>query len=56
MTVDQHNEKLLLDYQSELNGMIAENKLRELQGYSPAFGEIEFMNLSNRYTDLLHRF
>lgn len=56
MTVDQLNDKLLLDYRAELEGMISENKHREMKGLSQAYGEQEFAILSQRYNDLLNRF
>jgi len=34
----------------EMNSMIAENRLRELQQESPAYGEAEFLKLMGKYT------
>jgi len=56
MTVDQLNDKTLLDYRAEIEGMVAENRLREIKGYSPAYGEQEFAVLSERYNGLLNKF
>lgn len=56
MEVNQYHEKLLLDYRAEIEGMVSENRLRERQGNSPAYGEQEFANTSNRYNDLLNKF
>jgi len=45
MTKEQQITKILLDYQTELNGMIIENKQRELNDFAPAYGEEHFRNL-----------
>ena len=54
MTLDQLNDKRLLDYRAELEGMISENRLREIKGYSPAYGEKEFDDLSNKYHNIFY--
>ena len=56
MTQDQYNQKMLLDYEAELEGMKSENRLREIQGKSPAYGENAFATLNCRYTELLNRY
>jgi len=56
MTIDQINDKRLLDYRAEIEGMVAENRMREIKGLSPAYGEQEFATLSNRYHELFHQF
>jgi hypothetical protein len=56
MTVDQTNDKYLLDYRVEIEGMVAENRLRDIKGLSPAYGEQEFSHLSERYNGYLNRF
>lgn len=60
MTIDELNfqsqnlekEKQLLICRCDLEGMIAENKMREIQGYSPAYGEDSFADLQQRIIDL----
>jgi len=49
LTIDQYITKILLDYQSELEGMIADNKLRELNGFTPAYGDKQFRELIEKY-------
>ena len=49
MTVDQYVTKILLDYQAELEGMIADNRLRELNGFAPAYGDKQFRDLIEKY-------
>jgi len=49
MTIDQYITKILLDYQAELEGMIADNKVRDLKGFSPAYGEKQFKDLIEKY-------
>ena len=56
MTVDQMNDKCLLDYRGEIEGMAAENRLREIKGLSPAYGEQEFAHLAERYNGYLNKF
>ena len=38
-----HFQMLLVQAEIRMNAMIAENKLRESKGESPAYGENEFM-------------
>lgn len=40
---------LMLQAEIEMNGMIAENKQREILGQSMAYGEDEFIGLTERY-------
>jgi len=49
MTVDQYITKILLDYRAELEGMIADNRLRELNGFAPAYGDKQFRDLIEKY-------
>ena len=49
MTTNQYITKILLDYQAELEGMIADNRLRELNGFTPAYGDKEFRDLIIKY-------
>jgi len=39
----------LLQAEIEMNGMIAENKMREIQGNSPAYIEGDFLHLIDKY-------
>lgn len=39
----------MLQAEIEMNGMIAENKQREMIGCSPAYMENDFMNLIKKY-------
>ena len=41
---------LLLQAEIEMNGMIAENKIREFNGESLAYGEKEFDSLIKKYS------
>lgn len=51
----KHEEEMLyfkmnlLQAEIEMNGMIAENKQREILGNSMAYGEQEFIDLIGRY-------
>ena len=56
MTIDQYNEKALIDYRCELEAMLAENKLRESQGKAQAYGEDAFRSLQDNYQSILNRF
>lgn len=49
MTTDQYIEKILLDYRAELEGMIVDNRLREIKGFSPAYGDKQFRDLIEKY-------
>ena len=49
MTTDQYIEKILLDNRAELEGMIADNKLREMNGFAPAYGDKQFRDLTEKY-------
>ena len=51
MTEEQnivYTRGILLQAEIELHGMLAENKIREIQGFSPAYGEAQFKNLIDR--------
>jgi hypothetical protein len=57
MTKDQEYETQLLDFKMrllqaeiEMNAMIAENKQRERQGYSLAYTEVDFIELTEKYS------
>ena len=56
MTNNQYIEKILLDYQTELNGMIAENRQRELSGFAPAYVERHFRKLMYDYHNCIMNF
>ena len=45
----------LLQIECEMQSMIAENRQRELSGYSMAYGENDFQVLINRIEDLINR-
>ena len=49
LTLVEDWDKILLDYQSELEGMIADNRLRELNGFTPAYGDKQFRELIEKY-------
>ena len=49
MTNNQYIDKTLLEYKAELEGMIAENRQREIRGFDPAFVERHFQELMFRY-------
>ena len=56
MTCDQYNQKMLLDYEAELQGMKAENYMAEREGKVVLHGPDHFANLSNRYNEYLNRY
>jgi hypothetical protein len=56
MTCEQYHEKCLLDYRSELEGMISENRQRELNQFSPAYNENDFARLSANYETLIRKY
>ena len=56
MTIDQYNEKALLDYRCELEAMLLANRQRELAGAAPAYGEDAFRQLQDSYNTVLNRF
>lgn len=45
---------LVLSVQAEIEGMKAENMLREQNNESPAYGNSQFSEVSNRLTNLAH--
>lgn len=49
MTKNQYIEKMLIDYRTELAGMIAENRQREIQGFSVAYVERHFQELIHKH-------
>jgi len=53
MTDSEFIKARLLQIECEMNGMIAENKQRELQGYSIAYGEDTFTALFNQIQHLI---
>lgn len=49
MTKEQEVSKLLLDYQTELNAMIASNESSRMRGDYPAYEGWYFMELKDKY-------
>lgn len=50
---DLFGKAKLLKLECEMNGMVAENKQREFQGYAMAYGENDFLLLQNRIEELI---
>ena len=53
MTIEQYITKILLDYKAELEGMIADNRLRELNGFAPVYGDKQFRDIITKYHDAI---
>lgn len=56
MTNEQYIEKMLIDYKVSLEGMLAENKQRELNGFSPAYVERHFQELIFKHHKIIMEF
>ena len=43
-----------LSYEMQLQGMIADNKIREMNGYSLPYGEEQFLSLQQSFENTIH--
>ena len=56
MTVDQYNEKCLLDYRCDLEGMISANRRAEVLKIEPPYTEQHFFQTQQSYNEALNRY